>query len=104
MLLAAFAVAKRHIRIQSPYFIPDLVLIGALNTAARRGVQVDIVIPKKNNLRLVNYAMTSQLDQIICSGCRIWRATGSFNHSMMITIDVAWRYVGSSKIVAISVR
>jgi len=104
MLLGAIAIAKRHIRIQSPYFIPDLVLIGALNTAARRGVQVDIVIPKKNNLRLVNYAMTSQLDQIICSGCRIWRATGSFNHSKLLTIDGAWSYVGSSNIDARSLR
>lgn len=104
MLLGAIAIAKRHIRIQSPYFIPDLVLIGALNTAARRGVQVDIVIPEKNNLRLVNYAMTSQLDQIICSGCRIWRATGSFNHSKLLTIDGAWSYVGSSNIDARSLR
>lgn len=104
MLLGAFAVAKRHIRIQSPYFIPDLVLIGALNTAARRGVQVDIVIPKKNNLKLVNYAMTSQLDQIICSGCRIWHATGNFNHSKLLTIDGVWSYVGSSNMDARSLR
>lgn len=104
MLLGAFAVAKRHIRIQSPYFIPDLVLIGALNTAARRGVQVDIVIPKKNNLRLVNYAMMAQLDQIICSGCRVWRARGNFNHSKLLTIDGAWSYVGSSNMDARSLR
>jgi len=104
MLLGAFAVARRHIRIQSPYFLPDLVLIGALNTAARRGVQVDIVIPKRNNLRLVNYAMTSQLDQIICSGCRVWRATGSFNHSKLLTIDGAWSYVGSSNMDPRSLR
>ncbi len=47
MLQGAFAVARRHIRIQSPYFLPDQVLMGAINTAARRGIQVDIVIPKK---------------------------------------------------------
>jgi cardiolipin synthase A/B len=34
-------------------------LIYALATAARRGIQVDIVIPGSNNLRLVNYAMTA---------------------------------------------
>jgi len=104
MLLGAIAVAKRHIRIQSPYFIPDLVLIGALNTAARRGVQVDIVIPKKNNLKLVDYAMTAQLDQVICSGCRVWHATGNFNHSKLLTIDGAWSYVGSSNMDARSLR
>lgn len=104
MLQGAFAVARRHIRIQSPYFLPDQVLMGAINTAARRGIQVDIVIPKKNNLRLVDYAMTAQIDQVIRSGCRVWRATGNFNHSKLITIDDSWCYVGSSNMDPRSLR
>lgn len=104
MLLGAFAVAQQHIRIQSPYFLPDQILIGAINTAARRGIQVDIVIPGSNNLRLVNYAMTAQLDQVIRNGCRVWRAGGNFNHSKLITIDAAWSYVGSSNIDPRSLR
>src|SRR3546814_3088669 len=51
MLLGAFAVAQKHIRIQSPYFLPDQILLGAINTAARRGIMVDIVIPGRNNMR-----------------------------------------------------
>ena len=104
MLLGAFAVAQRHIRIQSPYFLPDQILMGALNTAARRGIQVDIVIPGRNNLRLVNYAMTSQLDQVIQAGCRVWHASGNFNHSKLITIDGAWSYIGSSNLDPRSLR
>ncbi|WP_255696674.1 cardiolipin synthase [Paralcaligenes sp. KSB-10] len=104
MLLGAFAVAQQHIRIQSPYFLPDQILIGAINTAARRGIQVDIVIPGRNNLRLVNYAMTAQLDQVIRNGCRVWRASGNFNHSKLITIDGAWSYVGSSNLDPRSLR
>ncbi|MGE8589966.1 MAG: phospholipase D-like domain-containing protein [Alcaligenes sp.] len=104
MLLGAFAVAQRHIRIQSPYFLPDQILLGALNTAARRGIQVDIVIPGQNNLRLVNYAMTAQLDQVLRAGCRVWRASGPFNHSKLITIDGAWSYVGSSNLDPRSLR
>lgn len=104
MLLGAFAVAQKHIRIQSPYFLPDQVLLGAINTAARRGIIVDIVIPDRNNLRLVNYAMTAQLDQVIRNGCRVWRARGNFNHSKLITIDGAWSYVGSSNMDPRSLR
>lgn len=104
MLLGAFAIAQRHIRIQSPYFLPDQILMGALNTAARRGIQVDIVIPGRNNLRLVNYAMTSQLDQVIRSGCRVWHASGNFDHSKLITIDSAWSYIGSSNLDPRSLR
>lgn len=104
MLLGALAVAQKHIRIQSPYFLPDQVLMGAINTAARRGIIVDIVIPGRNNLRLVNYAMTAQLDQIIRTGCRVWRSRGNFNHSKLITIDGAWSYVGSSNLDPRSLR
>lgn len=104
MLLGALAVAQKHVRIQSPYFLPDQTLIGALSTAARRGIIVDIVIPGKNNLRLVDYAMTAQLDQVIRTGCRVWRSNGAFDHSKLLTIDDAWSYVGSSNLDPRSMR
>src|SRR5699024_8222137 len=69
-----------------------------------RGVQVDIVIPKKNKLKLVDYAMTAQLDQLICSGCRVWHDTGNFNNSKLLTIDGAWSNVVSSIMDARSLR
>jgi cardiolipin synthase len=75
-----------------------------LNTAARRGIQVDIVIPGQNNLRLVNYAMTAQLDQVLRAGCRVWRARGPFNHSKLMTIDGVWSYIGSSNLDPRSLR
>jgi cardiolipin synthase len=104
MLLGALAVAQHHVRIQSPYFLPDQTLIGALATAARRGVQVDIVLPGKNNLRLVDYAMTAQLDQVIRCGCQVWRTTGMFDHSKLMTVDDAWSYTGSSNLDPRSLR
>ena len=104
MLLGALAVAQRHVRIQSPYFLPDQTLIGALATAARRGIHVDIVIPGKNNLRLVDYAMSAQLDQVVRTGCRVWRAHGAFDHSKLMTVDDAWAYVGSSNLDPRSLR
>jgi len=104
VLLGALAVAQRHVRIQSPYFLPDQPLIGALATAARRGITVDIVIPGTNNLRLVNHAMHAQLDQVIRTGCRVWRSTGPFDHSKLMTVDGAWSYVGSSNLDPRSLR
>jgi cardiolipin synthase len=104
MLLGALAVAQRHVRIQSPYFLPDQALIGALATAARRGITVDIVIPGRNNLRLVDFAMTAQLDQVVRTGCRVWRAYGPFDHSKLMTVDDAWSYVGSSNLDPRSLR
>lgn len=104
MLMGALSVAKHHIRIMSPYFLPDRELISAIVTAARRGVEIDIIVPSSNNLKLVDLAMTAQFDQMLKHGCRIWRASGAFNHSKLTVVDDAWSYVGSSNIDPRSLR
>ena len=104
MLLGAFAVAQRHIRIQSPYFLPDRELISALATAGRRGVEIDIVVPAKNNLQLVERAMMAQFEQVLRNYCRIWRATGPFDHSKLMAVDGVWAFVGSSNLDPRSLR
>lgn len=104
LLIGAFSVARTSIRIMSPYFLPDRELISALVTAARRGVEVDIVVPDVNNLVLVDRAMRAQFDQVLKDGCRIWRDSGSFDHSKLIAIDGTWAYVGSSNLDPRSLR
>jgi len=104
VLMGAFSVAQRSIRIMSPYFLPDRELISALTTAARRGIEVDIVVPSANNLVLVDHAMWAQYDQVLKNYCRIWRATGSFDHSKLLTVDGVWAYIGSSNMDPRSLR
>jgi len=48
--------------------------------------------------------MTSQLDQVIRAGCRVWRARGNFDHSKLLTIDGAWSFIGSSNLDPRSLR
>jgi len=98
MLLGALSVARHHVRIQSPYFLPEPVLLGALVTAARLGVRVDVVIPGNNNLRLVSAAMEAQLEQLLQGGVNVWRAQGAFDHSKLMSVDDQWCYVGSSNV------
>lgn len=104
MLMGAFSVAHRSIRIMSPYFLPDRELISALATAGRRGVEIDIVVPAQNNLTLVDRAMTAQFDQVLKNYCRVWRAQGPFDHSKLLTVDGMWAFVGSSNLDPRSLR
>jgi len=104
MILGALSVAQERVCIQSPYFLPDQAQIAALTIAARRGVRVDVVIPGANNLRLVDYAMTAQLDQLVGKGVRIWRSAGTFDHAKLMTVDGLWSYVGSSNLDPRSMR
>lgn len=104
LIMGALAVAQERVRIATPYFLPDRQLVGALTIAARRGVACDIVIPAANNLRLVDWGMTAQLDQVIRHGCRVWRAPGPFDHAKLMVVDGAWALVGSSNLDPRSLR
>jgi cardiolipin synthase A/B len=104
LLLGAFSVAERSIRIVSPYFLPDTTFLAALNTAARRGVLVDVIVPSQNNLAIVARAMMGQFDQILREGCRVHFSTGPFDHSKLMVIDRQWCFVGSSNLDSRSLR
>ena len=61
-------------------------------------------MPSVNNLVLVDRAMTAQFDQILKNYCRIWRASGPFDHSKLFVVDECWAYVGSSNLDPRSLR
>lgn len=96
LMLGALGEARRSICIVTPYFLPDATLISALNTAALRGVVVDIVLPEKNNLRLVQWASHALYWQVMDRGCRIWHSPPPFDHSKLMLVDDEWVLVGST--------
>lgn len=95
-ILPALAAAKRSVRVVTPYFLPDATIVAALNLAAMRGVQVDIVLPAKNNLPFVQWASNAHLWQVLERGCRIWLSPPPFDHSKLLIVDDAWTLVGSA--------
>jgi cardiolipin synthase len=95
-LLAALASARRSVRIQTPYFLPDAQLIAALNLAALRGVRVEILLPERNNLPFVDWASRAQWWQVLEHGCRIWLAPPPFDHSKITLVDETWVMAGSA--------
>ncbi len=95
-LHAAIAAAKKRVRIVTPYFVPDLNLSTALGVAAARGIEVDIIIPAKINLKMVQWACWAQLWQVIAFGCRVWLSSGPFDHSKLMTVDGIWSVFGST--------
>ncbi|HEY8352451.1 MAG TPA: cardiolipin synthase [Sphingomonadales bacterium] len=96
VMTAALAAARQSVRIVTPYFLPDDVMITALNLAAMRGIPVDIVIPARGNLRLVEWASRAQLDLVIRRGCRVWCSPAPFDHSKLFVVDDCWAFIGSA--------
>ena len=103
-MLGGLNAAQRSIRLLSPYFIPDAALISALDAAALRGVEVDIVIPEVSDLPHVHWAMYGQLWQVLDHGCRVWTRPGAFDHSKLLLVDGAWTLLGSANWDARSLR
>ena len=95
-ILGALSQATQSIRIVTPYFLPDPTLIDALRVAALRGVQVDILLPARGNLRFVQWAATAQLSQIVRWGCRVHLSSPPFDHSKLFLIDGVWCLIGSA--------
>lgn len=95
-ILAALSQAQRRIRILTPYFVPEPMLMTSLALAAMRGVEVEICIPRRNNLRLVQWASRAKIGQLLAAGCRVWQTPPPFDHSKLMTVDGTWSLVGSA--------
>lgn len=95
-ILTALGVARQRVCVVSPYFLPDPPLVAALDVAALRGVQVDVVIPARTNFRFVDAAVRGGLWQLRDHGVRIWMTPPPFDHTKLMTVDGAWALLGSS--------
>ena len=95
-LLAALAEAQTSVKIVTPYFLPDNALVTALNLAALRGVQVDIILPAKNNLPFVHWASRAMWWQVLERGCHVWLTPPPFDHSKLMVVDGHWVLFGSA--------
>lgn len=95
-LLGALGAARDSIRVVTPYFLPDADLVTALGLAARRGVEVRILLPAENNLPYMHWAMASHAQQVLEHGCEVHLSEGPFDHSKLLLVDSDWAFVGSA--------
>lgn len=79
--------ARRHIYIQTPYFIPDEPILSALKIAAQSGVDVRIMVPCKPDHPLVYWATYSYLGEMSAEGARCYTYDNGFLHAKTLTVD-----------------
>jgi cardiolipin synthase len=104
VFIGAINAAQKSIRVWTPYFIPDTALIAALDAAALRGVELDILLPARSDHAAVQWAATAQLWQVLEHGCRVWSNPEPFDHSKLLLVDGAWTTFGSANWDARSLR
>lgn len=95
-ILGAVTCARKSIKIVTPYFLPDNELVSGLCVAALRGVDVEIMLPVKSNLRMVKWASDAGLEELIAAGCNIFYTKAPFDHSKVMLVDNLWTLIGSA--------
>lgn len=104
ILTGCASLAKTKISIVSPYFLPTRELIGALQAAAFKGVQVNIVLPQKNNLPFVHWATRNMLWELLECGVKVFYQPPPFSHTKLFLVDDYYAQVGSANLDPRSLR
>lgn len=97
-LLSAIRSAETSIYLTNAYFAPDPQLLSALELAAKRGVDVQLILPSKTDSWLVFHAGRSYYTQLLDAGVKIFERRGVILHSKTALIDGVWATVGSTNL------
>jgi len=97
LLVSGCFMAQRRVLVVTPYFIPDASLLMALTLAARRGVQIDILLPRRSNHRLADVARHRPLRDLATAGARLWFEP-YMQHAKAVVIDDQLALVGSANL------
>jgi cardiolipin synthase len=97
-LFAAATRSRKQLLILTPYFVPPQSLILALREAARRGVDVRVLVPSKNNHPTLQQASHALYETLLLAGVRIFEREPPFIHSKATVIDDEVAIIGSANV------
>jgi cardiolipin synthase len=79
----------------TPYFIPDLRLLQTIRNAAKRGVDVRLLIPASSDYRVIDYSVRSYFTLLLNTGVKIYEYTPHMLHAKTAVIDGSWGTIGT---------
>lgn len=97
-LLAAVDASLVNVRVTMAYFAPGTDFVDALRNAARRGVDVELVLPGRSDSVIAFHAGRSYYDDLLASGVRIYEMEHALMHAKTAVIDGVFSTVGSSNL------
>jgi cardiolipin synthase A/B len=97
-LLSAIANAQSNVRITNAYFAPDPQLLTVLESAAQRGVAVDLILPSQTDSWLIFHAGRGYYERLLRAGVKIHERLDVILHSKTALIDGVWATVGSTNL------
>lgn len=98
LFFAAITEARQRVWATTPYFVPDEPILTAMLTAALRGVDVRLLVPRKGDSRLVDLAARSYFPELLEAGVRILEYEPRFIHAKTFVIDDDVTIVGTANL------
>ena len=97
-LISAIASAETGVHLTNAYFVPDPQLLDALEDAARRGVDVKLILPGKTDSWFVFHAGRASFERLLRAGVRIYQRRDAMLHAKTALIDGVWSTIGSTNL------
>jgi cardiolipin synthase len=94
----AIRTARSHVWLSTGYFVPPHQEREDLGNAARRGVDLRIVVPSHTDVEAAVYAGRAAYGDLLERGARIYEMQTAVLHSKLATVDGVWTAVGSSNL------
>ena len=96
MYVAAITFAETSLHMTNAYFVPDPQTADALAAAAKRGVDVKIILPGTTDSALAQYAGECFFSDLLKSGVKVYRRRNALLHAKTLVLDGVWSTVGST--------
>jgi len=90
--------ARRELIVTTPYFVPDEQLLFALLDCARRGVETVLVLPKRNDSRIVAGASRSYYADLVAAGVKLYEYRPGLLHAKTMVVDGEVALIGSANL------
>jgi cardiolipin synthase len=87
--------AKNHIIITTPYFIPDQYFLHAVQTASLRGVEIEIIVSRRDQV-LVGLGQSAFYKELLEAGIKLHKYSKALLHAKHMTVDNELAMIGSS--------
>ncbi|HTW14898.1 MAG TPA: phospholipase D-like domain-containing protein [Nocardioides sp.] len=104
MYIEAINRASVNVWMTQAYFTPDQDFVDAMKEAARRGVDVRLLVPLKSNHIVADWISRGYFSQLLGAGVRIFRFKDAMVHAKTSTVDGSWSTVGTANIDRLSLQ
>jgi cardiolipin synthase len=94
----ALHTARQRVWMMTPYFVPDAAVLLALTSAALRGLDVRLLLPSRNDSRLVRAAARSFYPELLAAGVRVFEFQPRMLHGKALLVDDATAIIGSANV------